>query len=69
MAGNSYASDFGILLRSSAQKSENPSIFVKVTAKKISGTFLCGHSVYTAVNSCGHSNKTDAKQLPALYCW
>jgi len=22
---------------------KNPSVFVKVTAKKISGTFLCGH--------------------------
>jgi len=34
---------------------ENPSIFVKVTAKKINGTFLCGHGVQSALctASCG----------------
>ena len=47
---NFYANDFGILLRSCAQKNyKNPSIFVKVTAKN-SGTFFLGHGVGIAPN-------------------
>ena len=38
VAGNSPA-------KLCTKKYENPSIFVKVKAKKISGTFLCGHGV------------------------
>ena len=41
-----YANDFGILLRSCAQKNyENLSIFVKVTAKKSVAPFFPGHGV------------------------
>ena len=44
---NFYASDFGIVLRSCAQKNyENPSIFVKVIAKKSVAPFFPGHGVY-----------------------
>ena len=47
---NFYANDFGILLRSCAQKNyENSSIFVKVTAKKPVAPFFLGHGVYDYV--------------------
>ena len=46
---NFYANDFGILLRSCAQKNyENPSIFLNVTAKKPVAPFFLGHGVVLA---------------------
>jgi len=49
MAGNSCTEYFDIFLRR-----KNPSIFVNVTAKKISGTFLCGHGVNGGFERIGH---------------
>ena len=48
---NFYANDFGILLRSCAQKNyENPSTFVKVTAKKpVAPFFLDTVYIYCVV--------------------
>jgi len=53
VAGNSYGNDLRhSLVKLCTKNYEILSIFVKITAKKISGTFLCGHGVVFRCNLC-----------------